>query len=299
MNYPTEIASADALEVGCAKISAMIYPNANAASSKIEIKDDRVDSFNIDSLFQKQFKLKTMNEWSYEKFEEKMGNKISYGVIVGDMQTGKTEVANHLAEKMGHRVINMPAIAEEVRKTLADDEGNLPEGDIAMDKIEAWITDMIRADPKARYVFDDYTHKDDDDFIAFVSKFGQPDYLLFLTSEKDTIKQRYMKKEGKEEFGDEDLELLKTNQSDVKAKKQKLQTKFEETALHIQENDKGVAELLHSISTKFAVKLILVNHEKKIPVDTVCANLALKYNMLYISVYQLIKEHVTKDTEWG
>jgi len=60
-----------------------------------------------------------------------------------------------------------------------------------------------------------------------------------------------------------------------------------------------VADLLHSISTKFAVKLILVNHEKKIPVDTVCANLALKYNMLYISVYQLIKEHVTKDTEWG
>jgi len=26
-----------------------------------------------------------MNEWSYEKFEEKMGNKISYGIIVGDM----------------------------------------------------------------------------------------------------------------------------------------------------------------------------------------------------------------------
>lgn len=42
-----------------------------------------------------------------------------------------------------------------------------------------------------------------------------------------------------------------------------------------------------------------MNHEKSIQVDSVCANAAIKHNMLYISVYQLIKDHICKKTEWG
>jgi len=34
-------------------------------------------------------------------------------------------------------------------------------------------------------------------------------------------------------------------------------------------------------------------------VDTTCSNLAIKYNMIYISVYQLIKHHLSKQTSWG
>jgi hypothetical protein len=36
-------------------------------------------------------------------------------------------------------------------------------------------------------------------------------------------------------------------------------------------------------------KVILVNHEKRLPVDVVCANLAIKFNFMYLSVYQIIK----------
>jgi adenylate kinase family enzyme len=45
--------------------------------------------------------------------------------------------------------------------------------------------------------------------------------------------------------------------------------------------------------------VIIVNHEKALPVDTQCANLATKYGMLYLSVYQLIKQHVEGKTEIG
>ena len=45
--------------------------------------------------------------------------------------------------------------------------------------------------------------------------------------------------------------------------------------------------------------MILVNHEKDLPVDTSCSNLAIKHNLIYISVYQLIKEHIEKESEWG
>lgn len=34
-------------------------------------------------------------------------------------------------------------------------------------------------------------------------------------------------------------------------------------------------------------------------VDTTCANLAIKYNFLYISVYQTIKQHIETNTDLG
>jgi len=39
----------------------------------------------------------------------------------------------------------------------------------------------------------------------------------------------------------------------------------------------------------FSPKVIIVNHEKRLGVDVTCANLAIKFNLLYISVYQLIR----------
>jgi hypothetical protein len=44
---------------------------------------------------------------------------------------------------------------------------------------------------------------------------------------------------------------------------------------------------------------MIVNHEKRLGIDTTCSNLALKYNMIYISAYQLIKNHITNGTDWG
>lgn len=46
-------------------------------------------------------------------------------------------------------------------------------------------------------------------------------------------------------------------------------------------------------------RVIIVNHEKRLGVDTTCANLAIKYSMVYISVYQLIKQHIEDNTAYG
>ena len=53
------------------------------------------------------------------------------------------------------------------------------------------------------------------------------------------------------------------------------------------------------LNQRFSPKVILVNHEKSLAVDTPCANVAIKYNMIYISAYQVIKEHITSMTQWG
>jgi hypothetical protein len=56
---------------------------------------------------------------------------------------------------------------------------------------------------------------------------------------------------------------------------------------------------LSNLKGMFSAKVIIVNHEKNLLVDTVCSNLAIKYNMLYLSVYQLIKAHITGNTSMG
>mmetsp|Transcript_22762 Transcript_22762/g.21964 ORF Transcript_22762/g.21964 Transcript_22762/m.21964 type:complete len:289 (+) Transcript_22762:1990-2856(+) len=57
--------------------------------------------------------------------------------------------------------------------------------------------------------------------------------------------------------------------------------------------------ILKELRGLFALKVILVNHEKRLTVDTTCANLAIKYNLIYISVYQLIKHHIENNTDYG
>ena len=49
----------------------------------------------------------------------------------------------------------------------------------------------------------------------------------------------------------------------------------------------------------FAPKVILLNHEKRLGTDTACANLSIKYNLIYVSAYQLIRSHIESESEWG
>lgn len=57
--------------------------------------------------------------------------------------------------------------------------------------------------------------------------------------------------------------------------------------------------LQKQLLSHFLPKVILINHEKRLGIDTTCANLALKYNLLYLSIYQLIKENIESNTDIG
>ena len=80
-SFPDIIEQAREFEQNCAKIAAIIY--STNEDSVVEIKNNNLSLFNIDSLFQKEFRLKTMTHWDSSVFNEKLGNKIVFGVIVG------------------------------------------------------------------------------------------------------------------------------------------------------------------------------------------------------------------------
>jgi len=63
--------------------------------------------------------------------------------------------------------------------------------------------------------------------------------------------------------------------------------------------DGSLETTLANLRNKFSAKVLIVNHEKRLDVDTTCSNLAIKYNMLYLSVYQSIKQNIMSNTPIG
>ena len=60
-----------------------------------------------------------------------------------------------------------------------------------------------------------------------------------------------------------------------------------------------LVSVIAELRKKFSARVILVNHAPGLKVDVPCSNLSIKYNMLYISAYQLIKNHICGNTELG
>lgn len=73
----------------------------------MEVKGDDLSLLNIDSLFAKQFRLKTMEEWDASTFEEHLGKKVNWGLLTGRPLSGKSTVAAALCNIVKAKVINM------------------------------------------------------------------------------------------------------------------------------------------------------------------------------------------------
>ena len=302
VNFPTKVGQVREFEENCARIQAILY--ATSADPVVEIADNSLGTHSIDSLFQKEFRLHTISRWDYSVFQEKLGNKVEYGVLLGAACPGKPVLAATMKTDMSYQVIDMKAISEGVRASLSTEDEPF-EGDVPVDSVEkeaaAFITKTQAASTKAKFLFDGFIHKDPADFLKFLDQFGMPSFVLTLNTSEKVWKESIQA--GGEEATEEQVEAFKEQQeSDAKAKAA-LEEAF---AAHADRCSMLELSPGASIETSkkqllalFSPQVVLVNHEKRLSVDTVCSNLALKYNMLYISAYQVIAEHVQQKTKWG
>jgi len=142
-SFPDIIEQAKEFETNCSKISAIIY--STTQDRIVEIKNNNLSLFNIDSLFQKEFRLRTMDQWDFDLFNEKMGNMIEFGLVVGRSLSGKTEVCNNLVRQYGFCPIDSKAIIEELKIRLKPEDAEEFEGDVPIEEIEKEITKRINA----------------------------------------------------------------------------------------------------------------------------------------------------------
>jgi len=304
-NFPDSIDQVREFEANCAKIQTVIYSASDAAV--VEILNNNLALHNIDSQFQKEFRLQTMSAWDYSVFQEKLGNKVEYGVLVGQSNSGKTTLAGVLKLNMEFTVIDMKAISDAVRASMANEDGEAFEGEVPLQSVEEEVIKIINQGKsgaqRAKYLFDGFLHGDAAAFVAFLEQFGVPSFVGCLTASEAYLKGRHCKKAELDEFPEDALEGFKEQADAAAAAKEALTAAYSQfpDRCNVFEVDTGAS--LETTTTRilssFAPQVILVNHEKRLAIDTPCANLAIKYNMIYISAYQVIAEHVKNNTSWG
>lgn len=84
-----------------------------------------------------------MNCWDFSVFQEKLGNKVEFGVLLGQSLSGKTTLAGFMTSNMDFTVIDMKAISEVVRESMKSEEGEPYEGDIPIESIEKEVSKLI------------------------------------------------------------------------------------------------------------------------------------------------------------
>lgn len=128
---------------------------------------------------------------------------------------------------------------------------------------------------------------------------GVPDYFIYLDATIAARKKRWLVRNELEEwtealdeevanYPDSSLSVFShigDKYADVP------QDRFKIYRINSSQTEAGTFEEIHSY---FAPKVILLIHDKRFVTDTPCSNLAIKYNLLYINAYQLIRDEFKK-----
>ena len=308
-DFPDTIKQAQQFEADCAKITAVIFAaGGDANSSLMEVIDNGLSIDSIDSLMQKDNRLKAMRSWDEATFTEHLGGRTGYGVIMGGTLSGKSLVGSIVAQATKGKVLDLNAMAEAIRPRLETEDGPF-EGRVPDAEVEKDVLALIEADKQAGekffYLFDGRYHETVEQMADFLSSnLGSPTHLINCKADEKEIQNRYKEKnEITDDLGEEDATALKEKTAAAVADLAALKAHWASILSRVVSIEFDTAcskeNLQSQVRAQFQSKVILVNHEKRLDVDTVCSNLAIKYNMLYMSVYQLIREEINAETELG
>lgn len=305
VSFPETTEQVNAFEEQCSTLNAIIF--ATDKGNVVDIRNNETSLFNIDSMFQKQFRLKPMNSWDFEQFQEHLGNNINWGIITARAFAGRSEVAKEMAKLTSGRCINMETVAEECKKRLKDPEAEEFEGDVPIEEIQKDICAMVKTDQasgsKCCYVFDGFAHKSAKDFMAWANaSFGCPSYWLPVTCDNAAAGERWKKQNEADEVGEEAQEEINGGEAAFATESEAMAKELEGTSTKSHaalSTGTSMETTITALKALTCAKIVIVNHDPRLPVDVSCANLAIKYNMLYLSVHQLIREHITKHTSFG
>lgn len=199
-------------------------------------------------------------------------------------------------------IIDSKAIQEEIKKSYEE----LPEPpetvpmEAIIDKIKEKIRKTLALNPRAKILFDSFLGTPAD-FNPILEFLGTPDYLCYLDASEAAWKKRWLVRNELEEWTealDEEVANYPDNsQQIVEFFEQKYAgvpaDRFWFITINASQTEAGTID---DIKNTFAPKVILLVHDKRFVTDTPCSNLAIKYNLLYLNAFQLIREEIRKQT---
>jgi adenylate kinase family enzyme len=303
--FPDVIEQVNEFEQNCAKISA-VFLTSTEGNNVVEIKNNNLTLFNIDALFQKQFRLKITDSWDFGRFNEMLGEKTDYIIVTGTWCSGKTHVCKYLESSYGYKVVDHNQATEECKKRHENDEEPLetvPQGEV-LEELKKIISDLKQQNVK--FVFDTFPGTDGAFFDELLDFMGTPDYVMVLDCDLAQRKKRFLTKGDPEAdveaWTEEHEEETKNLPNNTQQLVEHVKAKYQEVSadrFRVLEFDLSAGNMQKQINDELSPKVILVSHDKRLASDTTCANLAIKYNLIYISVYQLIRKHIEGKTDFG
>ena len=113
--------------------------------------------------------------------------------------------------------------------------------------------------------------------------------IIQLEAEDDILKKRHCTKneiddlpeEGQEEYKKAD-EQAENDLKDINSHLVQYGIRTKSITL---KTDDSLESTCKAVESELSPKVIIVNHEKRLGIDTTCSNLAIKYNMIYLSAY--------------
>jgi adenylate kinase family enzyme len=208
----------------------MVYTTGvdSADTHVIEIKNNNLTLYNIDSHFQKEHRLSTLGRWEDEVFQDIYKNDVDLIVIVGGPLQGKTTLAQQVSKVSGYKLVDWKSIEEAVRAKLTGPEGEPFEGKVPLSKIEEAVGGLMKAEQKtggrAQFIFDSYPHDSPDAFASFLKSYfgvGWPEIVFDLRNSctnATIIASRLKKKLGADDISEEQQAELKNQQADQESK---------------------------------------------------------------------------------
>lgn len=144
--FPDSIAQAAEFEKECAKLCAVIFAaGGDDSQTTISIINNGLSVDSIDSLFQKEHRLKTMRAWDEGTFQEHLGSNTEWAIVLGQTLSGKSLVSSILSEGSNRKVIDVAKVAEAVKPRLDTEEAPF-EGRVPDEEVEKDILNIISTD---------------------------------------------------------------------------------------------------------------------------------------------------------
>jgi predicted AAA+ superfamily ATPase len=113
------------------------------SDGRVEIKNNNLSLFNIDALFQKEFRLKTVASRHYYLDREIIKKPIKMVFVTGPYLSGKTTVCKLLANKLGYKIIDWKAFEDKVKKTKGTEEEPF-EGEVNPNELVAAVQSYLQ-----------------------------------------------------------------------------------------------------------------------------------------------------------
>ena len=131
-----------------------------------------------------------------------------------------------------------------------------------------------------------------------MGQIGQPKFVLALNADDEAVKKRWSAANDDAEVDEEKAAEFKQAGEDAAARTEAFKAAFPRLVSEV-DTSSSLESTLKMLSAKFQPQVLLVNNHQKIDVDTISSNVSLKHNLLYLSVPDLIKQHIEDKSEWG